>query len=457
MAAQPSPEIAREPLARSPSSRLLKTTKAESVLQEQNEAAKLQLAEERRAILLLEEKNRGAKEELVHLTNLIKTKVLKNDEERREFVSYAQERARMRDEIDALRAQLREETAKTSAMRTEAEEARAALADHTRRTDEKERSVVRLRAALTSMEQRTSSKTNLFESDDDLSQVRSKLATKRRKYKDAKEKIAKMEKDKRSSHIKTSERDSRLETLERELRTSKNEVDELHRKVRGEVANHVSLSHDNVAMISDLEKLRKANKELRAHVEELNRQLSLLRLEQDLQGPLHVLESELSQQLDEMRALQTDESGLGSLSESTSLHTSERAIHLQLEIDKLNTELEEAQKLTKQTDSLQSKLKEAKKKNKSVKEDFTDRRKPYDLTKERSESHLLLQKSVEEPKPQHRTSSGPLLSPEDHKPENIEQLKESQKVDMFRAPLVPEDHKPENIEQLKESQKVVRK
>lgn len=58
----------------------------------------------------------------------------------------------MRDEIDALRAQLRDETAKAATFRAEAEEARTALADHTRRTDEKVRSVTRLRAALTNME-----------------------------------------------------------------------------------------------------------------------------------------------------------------------------------------------------------------------------------------------------------------------------------------------------------------
>lgn len=58
----------------------------------------------------------------------------------------------MREEIDALRAQLRDETARHTALRVEADEARTTLADHTRRTEEKERSVVRLRAALTTME-----------------------------------------------------------------------------------------------------------------------------------------------------------------------------------------------------------------------------------------------------------------------------------------------------------------
>ena len=96
--------------------------------------------------------NQGVKEELAHLTSLIQTKVLKNDEERRDFASYAQERARMRDEIDVLRAQLRGETAKNAAMRVETDEARSALADHTRNKEEKERSVLRLRAALTNME-----------------------------------------------------------------------------------------------------------------------------------------------------------------------------------------------------------------------------------------------------------------------------------------------------------------
>lgn len=57
MAAQPSPEVGRDPLARSPSSRQLKL-KFDS-LQEQNDSAKLQLAEERKAVFLMEEKNRG--------------------------------------------------------------------------------------------------------------------------------------------------------------------------------------------------------------------------------------------------------------------------------------------------------------------------------------------------------------------------------------------------------------
>lgn len=41
----------------------------------------------------------------------------------------------------------------------------------------------------------------------------------------------------------------------------------------------------------------------------------------------------------------------------------------------------DAQRLTKQSESLQSKLKEAKKKNKSMKEDFSERRKMVELIK----------------------------------------------------------------------------
>lgn len=96
--------------------------------------------------------NTGYNQELTNLLTMAKTKLLKTEEERKEYAAYAHERMAMREELDSMRVRMRDNATTCESMRAEASSARAQLAEHNRRAEEKERSMNRLRAALTNFE-----------------------------------------------------------------------------------------------------------------------------------------------------------------------------------------------------------------------------------------------------------------------------------------------------------------